>query len=504
MGVSYLQLLHARNLARQHERKHPFIASGLLLEHERPVPVVMDEQGILYKNDSPHTDAPQVAGKIFANGDFQLADHRYGNVFKNGNPLLHFNPEKLVIQGAIGQNLMDSQREQALRNSEIPLIRSRLTAQGIDGSGITIGVLEEGACGKNQGGYQPNSQGEHTLGVMSIINSPEVGVAPGSKVQGFRLEREPELVKRARRLEESARFFIHDDPIRFRERITHYEAEAFDRAAGKIEEILARRDATLRILNISTGGTRVKLYQQIAKVLEEQRDDKQGFRFPALRREVFRNPMGFSEMTDLEAWQAIVRYADALMDHCLSLKPAYDRYIDTTRKAKEAGVTVVVSAGNRHDAWATQPVPPRAEFNLLGMSPHVLVVAASDSNMTPGNVEDDALANFSSWGGEARPVFLGAGPDRFSPRVAAPGFNVLRAVSRSFPNGVGSGTSYAAPFVCGTIALMLQIKPSLTFEEIQEILTRTAVMPRVTMPKEAIGAGIVQPFEALNAVKGQR
>jgi hypothetical protein len=57
--------------------------------------------------------------------------------------------------------------------------------------------------------------------------------------------------------------------------------------------------------------------------------------------------------------------------------------------------------------------------------------------------------------------------------LSAPGYNVpITAPGNTF--GVFSGTSYASPFVTGTIGLMLDANPCLTFEEVETILKETS------------------------------
>jgi len=63
-------------------------------------------------------------------------------------------------------------------------------------------------------------------------------------------------------------------------------------------------------------------------------------------------------------------------------------------------------------------------------------------------------------------------------------------------NQVESGTSFAVPFVCATVALMLQINPSLTFDQVKQILQQTATM-LPGYPVAAQGAGVINTEAAL-------
>lgn len=58
--------------------------------------------------------------------------------------------------------------------------------------------------------------------------------------------------------------------------------------------------------------------------------------------------------------------------------------------------------------------------------------------------------------------------------ITAPGYDVALTVSPGWYL-TGNGTSFAAPYVTGTIGLMLSIKPCLTFHDVVDILESTAV-----------------------------
>ena len=158
-----------------------------------------------------------------------------------------------------------------------------------------------------------------------------------------------------------------------------------------------------------------------------------------------------------------------------------------------AGITVVASAGNRGPGAGTIDKPAD--------DPYVITVGAVDTKQTnsPG---DDTVAPFSAHG----PTHDGfAKPD-----VVAPGISI---VSVRDPNSTvdqqhpaarvgefyfkGSGTSQATAMVSGIVALMNQVNPLLTPNQIKGILMRTATR----LPKQAgSGAGEVNAGAAVNAV----
>ena len=85
--------------------------------------------------------------------------------------------------------------------------------------------------------------------------------------------------------------------------------------------------------------------------------------------------------------------------------------------------------------------------------------------------------------------------------LVAPGENVYSALSGEYAWGTWSGTSFAAPFVSGTIALMQALNNSYTHEEITDHLRNTATTNlnwgNITTPDLYFGYGILNAFEAV-------
>ena len=158
----------------------------------------------------------------------------------------------------------------------------------------------------------------------------------------------------------------------------------------------------------------------------------------------------------------------------------------------------------------------------------VISVACYNAELPPlqpdGFESDDdppfhAIADFSSRGGLVD--YTGTATPSPKPDLAAPGIAIDAARSGgrcwwSFANlGLKpygytqmQGTSMSAPHVTGTVALMLQIKPDLTFGEIVQIL-RNNVVPRPTDPdleadkalEAAYGAGRLNVKDVIDAVQ---
>ncbi len=191
---------------------------------------------------------------------------------------------------------------------------------------------------------------------------------------------------------------------------------------------------------------------------------------------------------------------------------------NAVRRAAEAGILVVISAGNDAepagfdddgnptDAMGTSPNEPAyiaGQTASLGRVVAVGSVAARDNPDTPEN-EIGMLSDFSNRAGQA---------SRFH-YLLAPGEGVVSTGPDDdivFPDDpdndaddIGdyyrvSGTSFAAPYVAGSLALLLQAFPNLAPEDALSILLDTAddyVDPNVD-PVTGLVAG-----EGVDAVSG--
>jgi serine protease AprX len=159
----------------------------------------------------------------------------------------------------------------------------------------------------------------------------------------------------------------------------------------------------------------------------------------------------------------------------------------------DSGVNVVFSAGNAG--------PGLNSLNPYAQAPWVISVGAVDAR--------NRLANFSSRGAFAS--------RNARPTLVAPGVGVvsLRATGTSLTSASGlisgdaeltavelpyyttaSGTSFSAPQVAGTIALMLEANPDLTPVEVRNILQRTATPLPAHFAHEA-GAGVLNTHAAV-------
>ncbi|WP_078549992.1 S8 family serine peptidase [Litchfieldia alkalitelluris] len=176
-----------------------------------------------------------------------------------------------------------------------------------------------------------------------------------------------------------------------------------------------------------------------------------------------------------------------------------------SKKAYDRGITVLFAAGNSG--------PGEDTHNPYSKAPWVISVAAG--------VKDGTLADFSSrgtdgvgatfikdgkeWTWKDQPTITAPGVDIISTRVIAPVSSL--AVDQDAETidtaylpyyTTMSGTSMATPHVAGIVALLLEVNPLLSPEEIKEILQATATnMPGYEAWE--VGAGYVNAYAAVEA-----
>ncbi|MBD1868373.1 S8 family serine peptidase [Cyanobacteria bacterium FACHB-471] len=140
--------------------------------------------------------------------------------------------------------------------------------------------------------------------------------------------------------------------------------------------------------------------------------------------------------------------------------PAMLRTRLALKYARRAGVVAVMASGNERESFgATQPIEPA----LLGVKHLGIGVGAIDIRRK--------VADFSTPAGQRPLAFF-----------VAPGVRVRSTVPGGAYETDWSGTSMATPHVAGVVALMLSANPSLTPNEIEQILIETAQSSGITVP----------------------
>ncbi len=200
-------------------------------------------------------------------------------------------------------------------------------------------------------------------------------------------------------------------------------------------------------------------------------------------------------------------------------------------EGSEADVLLYGSSRNAltsHE-WDSRWTAAQRRRNVLapGCLEAPICVGATAWRMDCLNMAGEIISN--TGGGEVGQVayFSSSGPtldERLKPEVLAPGKNVISSLSsyylaehpeqtwdlvatslvngRTYPWGVNSGTSMSTPVVAGAIALWLQAKPTLTREEIIDILQKTCNHndPTLFYPNEYYGYGEIDIEKGLEEV----
>lgn len=126
-------------------------------------------------------------------------------------------------------------------------------------------------------------------------------------------------------------------------------------------------------------------------------------------------------------------------------------YLDALRAAADAGVLIVVSAGNEE---GTDPNAFAAVASAAGINGNMIIVGAIDKNTN--------MPSFSNRAGASKNVY-----------VVAPGVSV-KTVGPNNSFITVNGTSFSAPHVAGAAAVLLSLFPTLTGSDLFDILTSTA------------------------------
>ncbi len=161
---------------------------------------------------------------------------------------------------------------------------------------------------------------------------------------------------------------------------------------------------------------------------------------------------------------------------------------DAMRRAANAGVLMVISAGNQDDEQpGPDPSPgfPASFANDPGARGFAVAV---------GSVSDDGtISAFSNRAGDTADFYL-----------VAPGEEILSPFKNSDTGDVQyalfSGTSFSAPHVAGGLALLLEAFPNLTGDEALSILFDTAVDLGTPGVDEVYGVGLIDLAAAFQPV----
>jgi hypothetical protein len=150
--------------------------------------------------------------------------------------------------------------------------------------------------------------------------------------------------------------------------------------------------------------------------------------------------------------------------------PADSRLAQAVEEARARGIVIVAAAGNN---GPTAPAAYPAAY------PGVIAVTATDNQ--------DRLYSHANRGNHIA--------------VAAPGVDVF-VVAPGGAYSITTGTSIATAHISGIVALMLSRNPMLDPDTVRTLLLRAARVPGTGADPAAIGAGLIDAYEAVAAAGG--
>ena len=175
--------------------------------------------------------------------------------------------------------------------------------------------------------------------------------------------------------------------------------------------------------------------------------------------------------------------------------------------AQAAGAIAVIVVNNVDGPPITMGGSPTTTINIPGV-----MISKSDGNIIKGELSRGVTVVMSAdikvpradLAGQVTD-FSSRGPgspdNRLKPEISAPGFQINSAAVGQGTKGVDfAGTSMATPHVAGAAALLKQIRPNFSVEEIKAALMNTAGENRdankVLYPESRVGAGRLQVDKA--------
>jgi subtilisin family serine protease len=357
----------------------------------------------------------------------------------------------------------------------------------LDGTGTRTFSLEPGI---NPTDYSQSA--DHAIRVSSIITDPTIGIAPGSEFTPIATPDQPESP-------------LEDTASSLTDRVV-------TRTSGAIEQItstLAQKKASLvagDVINISYGPSIItaatKLYDLVVENTEQSATGELKPEYPNLRRALLGD--NADTLSETEKRKKVLDYVSSALKDNPVVQQSLQQWQNITDELKQKGVIIVTAAGNDGNSLYFEDIEhdPSAEQNYLSQSHSVISVGNADANGTFLDPTDDTIHPDSSTGDG----------QQFNPTIAAPGTNLLTANRYVRPRGnsfqrytggldMRTGTSFGAPVVTSTIALILQNHqhwlqaPAQLFDRVKRALIATA---HPSPDSSTAGSGFLNPLAAIN------
>jgi hypothetical protein len=248
-----------------------------------------------------------------------------------------------------------------------------------------------------------------------------------------------------------------------------------------IESVL-ENPGRIGVINQSGGVTKAGLVNTIwneARMAQFQKDPNAAFLDdPPPPPQLVKDLKLPANASKRDVYQALVNKVDEAVAKSEDIQKAQQRYLGLSKKLEDKGITHVLATGNdgkfASDLEAMGVKPPKDFTRSVLTTGTTLNVGASTGD-TP-----DAIAPFSNGGDHVNVVMDGTDIDTGA-------------------GGKLDGTSFSAPQVTAVIAEMRRIDPSLTNDQIRDILNRAS--KDTAIPNNLEGSGVLDANEALRLTR---
>ena len=451
----------------------------------------------------------------------------------------------LMILVSIGAVLISNQLESTenisiLVNDSGPFIGTSIPYQsGYDGSGITVAIIDTGIDlnhpdleGKIIGGYDfvdnddisedTNGHGTEVAGIIAS-NGNIKGIAPNSKILAYKVSEDGESVPSSliikaieKSIDDGADIInislgINQTNTKIDQAVTKaIQNNIFVvTAAGNFgPELNTIGSPGMNPNAITVGATFNNIQSSLVSIFEIE--DKTFNVFPMVGTQSLEEPITsqiifgkygkIQDLLDLDIKDSIL-----LVERGSGVENEIFYFSDKEKNAYTLGAKAIVVYNNEPGIFFGELIHENIEE---GYSPTIPTLSLSREDgiiikeMLLSDVKGtldifyhpDFVSYFSSRG----PV----SPFYIKPDVVAPGaFINTTDINKNY--NISSGTSFAAPHVAGTAALILQKNPQLTPEELKSILMTTSdkVSDQYNkkFPIEVAGTGRINASKAINA-----
>jgi plasmid stability protein len=251
-----------------------------------------------------------------------------------------------------------------------------------------------------------------------------------------------------------------------------------DSSTSGIRQVLDN-PGRIRVINESRGTTKARLVGALwqarearAKVPAEQRQGR-----PATLAQELGLPR---KASDKQVLQALTKRVDEVMAKSDTIRAAQERHAKVSQELEKRDILHVVSTGNEGNKMPLEldklGVRYGEDFTRSVLNTDKTINVGASTGGTP-----DKIAPFSNGGSHVSLVMDGTGID------VGPGEEPV------------DGTSFSAPQVAAVVAGMRRLDPTLTNNEVRDILKRACT--DTSAPAHLEGAGILNAQKALELTR---